>query len=168
MVHRSNVYLGIKFGDDRTDRNPFRPGNLGFWLDRPDDRPPRQPITRREIADLGNVGSTTVRQVVEFLQQTPDGFDQFIRMGLARRRPDPSSWSRLSAKALTGLLHNWSYKQVRSHFQRLHIAGIITAERQHENGPWYYQIPEELAYSHSRFDYLPSADELSEHMIPAA
>ena len=52
MVSRSNVYLGVRFGTDQSDRNPFRPENLAFWLDRTDDRPPREPITRREVADL--------------------------------------------------------------------------------------------------------------------
>ena len=160
MVSRSNVFLDVKFGDNQSDRNPFRPENLAYWLDRTDDRPPREPIIRREVADLGHVGSGTVRRLIEYLQQAPGGYDRFLRMGLARGRPDPDSWRRQPAGTLAALLRSWSYKQVRTHFQRLQRAGLITAERRHENGPWCYQLPEELTYCRSRFDYLPTADEL--------
>jgi hypothetical protein len=157
MVSRSNVYLGVRFGADQSDRNPFRPENLAFWLDRTDDRPPREPITRREIADLGNIGSGTVRRLVAYLQEAPDGYERFLDMGLARGRPDRDSWHRQPSGALAALLKGWSYKQVRTHFQRLQRAGMITAERRHENGPWCYQLPEELTVGRSRFDYLPPA-----------
>ena len=160
MVCRSNVFLDIKFGDDQSDRNPFRPENLAFWLDRLDDRPPREPITRREVADLGNVDSGTVRRLIEYLQQTPGGYERFLDMGLARGRAGHDSWRRQPASALAALLRSWSYKQVRTHFQRLQRADLITAARRHENGPWCYQLPEELTHGRSRFDYLPPANGL--------
>ena len=126
----------------------------------PHDRPLREPITRRQVADLGNVGSGTVRQLIEYLQQTPGGYDRFLGLGLARGRPDPDSWRRQPASTLATLLKSWSSKQVRTHFLRLQRAGMITSERRHENGPWCYQLPEELTYERSRFDYLPPANGL--------
>jgi hypothetical protein len=167
MVSRANTYMDIRFGEDQSDRNPFRPENLAYWLDRMDDRPPREPISRREVADLGNVGSGTVRRLIGYLQQTPGGYARFLGMGLARGRPDPDTWHRQPARVLASLLRSWSYKQVRTHFQRLQRAGLITAERRYQNGPWCYQLPEELTNGRSRFDYLPTADELrSEAVTP--
>ena len=49
----------------------------------------------------------------------------------------------------------WSAKQVRAHFERLRRSGMITAEREHDNGPWQYELPEELTSRSSVFRGLP-------------
>jgi hypothetical protein len=50
---------------------------------------------------------------------------------------------------------------VRTHFDRLRRDKLITAERDHGNGPWRYELPEELTESPSPFNTLPPAQELN-------
>ena len=117
-------------------------------------------ISRRELADLGNIKSVTVRKLIEFLQSINDGYDQFERLGLATQLPSKSEWRRLPPKSLAQLLRPWSIKQIRTHFDVLRRQGLITAERDHSNGPWRYEIPEELWKHGSLFANLPAAQEL--------
>jgi hypothetical protein len=159
MVARSNVYLQLKHTPELWQENP------SFRLDGDPlarlrgSRTQRELITRREIAELGNVRSQLVRQIVDSLKQLPDGHALFQRMGLMRRPPSESSWPSRSASALLGLLHQWSYKQVRRHFDDLKRRGMITADREHDNGPWQYLLPEELSASTSPFQHLPLVEQ---------
>lgn len=87
MVSRANVYLAVKCGPDQSENNPF----AGHPPPVPSRRsgPPRNPelITRREVVDLGNTTSRTVRQLIEYLQQSAVGYEQFRQLGLIRRSP---------------------------------------------------------------------------------
>ncbi len=160
MVARANVYLAAKSGEvRRSDKVSFgpddghdRPGGLG-----------KDPITRREIADLGNVRSGMVRRLVDYLHQGADGYQWYCRMGLAHRAPSSDAWSASTLDSLTVNLRPWSLKQVRTHFDRLRRTGLITAEREHGNGPWRYELPEELTDVACPFGALPPGEELNGH-----
>jgi len=163
MVGRSNVYLELKCTPELWEENP------DFRLDGDPigqlkgSRTQRELITRREIAELGNVDLRLVRQIVESLKQLPNGHDLFQRMGLIGRPPSESTWHNRSASALLALLHQWSYKQVRRHFDDLKRRGMITADRDHNNGPWQYTLPEEISAPTSAFQHLPPVEELTQN-----
>jgi hypothetical protein len=160
MLSRANMYLEVKYGTDHTENNPLRATEFEYHsLNRIKSRN-RELITRRELADLGNINSTTVRRLVEFLKAANDGYDQFARLGLVRRPPSKNEWNQLPPQSLTGLLTSWSMKQIRTHFDVLRRRGLITGERDHANGPWRYELPEELVACESTFVNLPTAEEL--------
>jgi hypothetical protein len=152
MVSRANVFLEIKYGTNQGTGNPFRDGNCGGNRA---GQPGRDLITRREVADLGNVQSRLVRQLVECLLDQSDGQQRFRQMGLVRQPPAEDAWRRAGINNLTGYLRAWSSKQVRTCFERLRRAGMITAERKRANGPWQYRLPEELMGPFSVFRGLP-------------
>jgi hypothetical protein len=153
MVGRANVFMSVKYADYAENDNPFYSG--GWDSDR-GNRPGRELITRRELTDLGNVRSRMVRQLIGFLQRQADGYERFGRMGLARQPPDGHAWARAAVDDLIGYLRPWSAKQVRTHFDELRRAGMITAERPRSNGPWCYKLPEELTGRSAAFRGLPS------------
>jgi len=158
MVGRANVYLAARAGEIRRyGISPFGP-----YDDNHDrrDRPGRDLITRRELCDLGNVRSGVVRRLVDYLHQGADGHQWYCRMGLVRRAANRSEWSTTSLDSLVANLRPWSEKQVRTHFDRLRRDGLITAERDHGNGPWRYELPEELTDLSSPFHALPPAQGL--------
>jgi hypothetical protein len=161
MVSRANVYMSVKFGDYSDSRNPFR--ESGEESDPVANRSGRELITRREVADLGNVHSRLVRRLIEFLRRRPDGYKRFLAMGVVRRPPNRNAWRAVDIDELIGYLRRWSAKQVRTHFGRLCSAGMISAERDHGNGPWRYVLPEELNGQRSVFRGLPTAQELLGH-----
>ena len=112
-------------------------------------------VTRREVADLGNVRSGLVRRLVTYLRQDADGYEWYRRMGTARRPPNRSAWATAPVDALSANLLAWSVKQVRSHFDCLQRDGLIAAERDQGNGPWRYALPVELSDASFPFHYFP-------------
>lgn len=161
MVSRVNVYMTLRFGTACEEaRDPFGTNGFASQADGPDGRSGREPITRREVADLGNVRSRVVRGMVAAVQRHPNGYELFRRLGLIRRPPSRDVWPRTSAGALADFLRTWSAKQVRTHFDRLSRTGFITAERERANGPWRYELPDEIQGRDSAFRDLPSAREL--------
>lgn len=160
MINRVNVYLDVMYGPDQTTENPFQADEY-YESDRAmAERRGRPLVTRREIADLGNTHSGTVRRLIEHLQRRRDGYELFRTMGLARRPPGPGDWTGFPASRLAGLLRPWTEKQTRTHFERLQKAGLITAERQPSNGPWRYLLPEEFSAAGAAFRDMPPVDEL--------
>ena len=151
MVSRANVYMEVKYGAG--NNNPFVADYSA--MDR-GERPGRELVTRREASDLGNPRSRMVRRLIEFLQRQPDGYDRFRRMGLVQRPPERDAWRRADVDALVTYLRPWSAKQLRTHFEQLRRLGIITAEREFENGPWRYTLPENLTSRSNAFRGLPS------------
>jgi hypothetical protein len=167
MLSRANVYLKIKYGHDYSANNPLRATEYEYDnLERSKSRD-RELITRRELADLGNINCATVLKLIEFLKTINDGYDQFGRLGLVRRLPPKSEWRRLPPKSLARLLRPWSMKQIRTHFDVLRRQGLITAERDQASGPWRYELPEELLANGSSFADLPTAQELETQCDPA-
>ena len=150
MVSRANVYMAVKYGTGND--NPFD-GDYSA-MDR-GERAGRELVTRREVSDLGNIRSRMVRQLIEFLLRQPDGYERFRRMGFVRRPPERNAWQRVGINALVTYLRPWSAKQLRTHFEQLRRASVITAERKHGNGPWQYTLPENLTVRSNAFGGLP-------------
>jgi hypothetical protein len=162
MVSRANVYLAARSGQVCRHGSVLVDSNNGE-LHGDDGRPCERQITRREIADLGNVRSGMVRRLLQFLRQGSDSYNWYCCMGHVRRPPSRETWRSASASSLAASLRPWSLKQVRTHFERLHRDGLITAERKVANGPWRYELPEELANVSHPFQNLPSVHELTNH-----
>ncbi len=89
MVTRSNVFLQAKYSECNAEDNPFRANGFGLPLGSSSNR---SIITRREIADLGNLRSRLVRQLVEYVRRRGDGYERFQRMGLLRQPPPRERW----------------------------------------------------------------------------
>jgi hypothetical protein len=153
MVSRANVFSQAKFAGPNAEDNPFRANGSGGGG--------RNLVTRREIADLGNVRSQLVRQLVGYVRSRSDGYQRFQRMGLVRRPPPLERWRNAEITTLIDFLRPWTAKQVRTHFDQLRRTGMITAERGTANGPWRYVLPEELQGRHVSFRRLPTATELT-------
>lgn len=150
MVGRANVYMGVKFGAGSD--NPFS-GDYSA-MDR-GERLGRELVTRREVSDLGNVRSRMMHRLIAFLQRQPDGYERFRRLGLVRRPPERDAWQRAEIDDLIACLRPWSAKQTRTHFEQLRRVGMITADREHGNGPWQYTLPEDLTVRSNAFRGLP-------------
>lgn len=161
MVDRANVYLEVKHDPNR---NPFymESGDSNFSR-----QAPRELITRREIADLGNPRSRVIRRLIDHLHTQADGYEAIRRMGFSRNPPTREQWRASVAESVVSQLLAWSPKQVRTHFDRLHKAGFVSAEREHDNGPWQYVLPEELSTAVSPFHSLPTAADLESVEIEA-
>ena len=154
MVGRANVYLAARSGEIHRNGRPLAGGAFDHIHD-DDEHPRRELITRREVADLGNVRSGTVRRLVAYLRQDAVGYEWYRRMGTARRSPNRNAWLTASADSLSVNLLAWSVKQVRRHFDRLQRDGLIAAERDQGNGPWRYALPEELSDASFPFHHFP-------------
>jgi DNA-binding MarR family transcriptional regulator len=160
MINRANVYLWARYGRGQSNLTASEAETLDY-LARYGGHPTRRElITRRELADLGNVKSATVNCLVEQLQGARRGREAFLRMGIVGERVTDRVWQRTSARELARSLRPWSAKQVRAHFDRLRRDGLITAERDAANGPWRYELPEEISDASSPFSDLPTAHEL--------
>lgn len=158
MVQRMNIYLGIRFGRDTSPDDPIWTSPQEYMqLDRIAGRKP--PVTRREIADLGNTKSGLVRRLLMSLKRMPDGYGQFCRLGLLTRPPSEADWSRASPVVLASHLKPWSTKQVRTHFESLQNRNLVTASRERNNGAWLYELPEALVTSGSPFAELPALED---------
>jgi hypothetical protein len=158
MVNRANAFLQAKYAEPYAQDNPF---NTDGADSPPGNRANRELITRREVADLGNIRSRLVRRLVEFVRRRTDGYQRFRRMGLVRQPPPRDRWPNADTAALVNCLRPWSAKQVRAHFDQLRRNGLITAERETANGPWRYALPEELQSRHGGYRRLPTAAELA-------
>ena len=163
MVDRANVFLQAKYAEPNAQDNPF---NVDGADSPPGSGTNRDLITRREVADLGNVHSRLIRQLVDFVRRRNDGYERFQRMGLVRRPPPRDRWRNVEAAALAGCLRPWTAKQVRTHFDQLRRSGMITAERAAANGPWRYALPEELQGRRDAYRRLPTAAELIARQPP--
>ena len=158
MVDRANVFLQAKYAEPNAHDNSF---NTDGADSPPGHGPNRDLITRREVADLGNLRSDLVLRLVEFLRRRHDGYERFLRMGLVRQPPRRDRWQNVEGRALVNCLRPWSAKQVRTHFDPLRCTGLIAAERETTNGPWRYTLPEELQVGRGTYRGLPTAAELA-------
>ena len=94
------------------------------------------------------------------LQNMPDGYALFQRMGFVRHPPNERDFKSSEPRTLARMLRSWSSKRVRTSFEILYKSGLISGAREHGNGPWQYELPEELSQSSSPFRSLPTANEL--------
>ena len=172
MVGRANVFLELKCNPELFEGNPLLcNGSDPTWSIR-GSRTRQELTTRNEIADLGNVHSRLIREIIDLLksrrdgytmlhsQNMSDGYAMFLRMGLVRHPPNERDFKSSEPRTLARMLRSWSYKQVRANFEKLHKSGLISGAREHGNGPWQYELPEELSKASSPFCSLPLANEL--------
>ena len=160
MVGRTNVFLELKCNPELIEDNPLRCNDGDpTWRIR-GGRTRQELTTRNEVADLGNVHSRLIHQIVDLLQSVPDGYAMFQRMGLVRQPPNERDFKSSDWRILARMLRSWSVKQVRTHFEALRKAGLISGERDSRNAPWRYRLPEELRISSSPFRSLPTVNEL--------
>ncbi len=165
MIRRANVYLSVKLGSDR--RNPFRvEDDDGYRLSRSSSLK-RDAITRRELADLGNINSRLVVALIEYLQRTETGYRSYLQIGCTGEPVAERNWQRSLGRELASRLTSWSAKQVRTHFDRLQQRGLVTAEREQTNGPLHYKIPEELENVGSPYSQLPTVRSLTQNHTAA-
>ena len=160
MINRANIFLKLK---DNAEFIYAYPSLCGYDdpIHRPRGSRTRQElVTRREIADLGNVRCRLIQQMVEFLRSAQDGHNVFRRMGLVRRPPSERDLKRSETQTLTTMLRPWSQKQTRSHLDALRKTGLIDGDRESGNAPWQYRLPEALSTTLSPFRSLPPAIEL--------
>jgi hypothetical protein len=160
MVNRANVFLELKQEAEFVHSHPSL-SNLGDPIHRQrGSRTRHELVSRREVADLGNIKSRLVREIVGYLHQFSEGYQRYVRMGLVRQPPSTSLFSDTKLPKLTSILRSWSPKQVRTQFQALRKSGLISGEREAGNGPWQYRLPEELEVSSSPFCTLPTVGEV--------
>lgn len=164
MVNRANVYLRAYSQGVKPPKRVARIDNAGGGGNKARDVDYK--ITRRELVDLGIPRGRTVRELIERLLGTEDGYRQFVTMGLQHIVKDQQDWPVRDARALAKLLTSWSEKQVRTHFHRLHVNGLITARKVAANGAWEYQIPEVFGDMTSVFGQIPHPESLSDLIRP--
>ena len=160
MINRTNVYLSVKLGRDRG--NPFRVADEDGYRRSRSNSLKRDAITRRELADLGNVNSRLVQSLIDYLQNADEGYARYLQMGCTGAPVPERNWKRVPARDLSRRLKGWSVKQVRTHFDRLQKRELVTAERERANGPLHYQFPEELENVGSPYSQLPTVRTLTQ------
>jgi hypothetical protein len=160
MVGRTNVFLQLKSNPELIEGNPLRCHDGDpTWRIR-GGRTRQELTTRNEVADLGNVHSRLIQQIVDLLQNVPGGYAMFQRLGLVRQPRNERDFKSSNWRTLARMLRSWSFKQVRTHFEALRKSGLISGERDSRNAPWRYRLPEELSISSTPFRSLPPASEL--------
>lgn len=146
MVARANVYIKNR---DAIEAKPKPPTEAP--LASSDRR-----ITRRELADLGNPSSHTIKELLaELHRMGPEGLDDFKKLGTKHGLHKEWQWPPTAPETLPNLLHEWSPKQVRTHFERLLKEGFITGSKTAGNQSWVYQLPEAMSKPDSPFKSLP-------------
>lgn len=117
-------------------------------------------ITRQELTELGASGSTRVADLIRTLVDAGD-FGAFVRLGLKPAQNPPRDWPAQDVAGLAPLLLEWSYKQIRTHFEPLMRSGLIEGVRPKRNGAMVYTHLEGLAGPSTAFDRLPAPDALA-------
>lgn len=168
MVNRANVFLELQCNAEFIYAHPSLCSHGDPIHGQRGSRTTQALVSRREVADLGNVRCRLIQQIVDCLRSLPVGYDRFRRMGLIRRPPSERDFRESKSRTLTTMLRPWSQKQVRTHFDALRKAGWITGEQESANAPWQYRLPEELNMSSSPFFRLPLANNLSAAEAPSA
>ena len=153
MVYRANAYMRAIHERQNSKRSGRRNDEQAA-----DDV---APITRPELADLGNPRSKSVRLVIEHL----GGHQQELRrkwlgrIGLIRGLSADWQWPDVdTVDQLRPLLLTWSPKQIITRFHPLHEQGLISAKRSPANGPWTYRLPAAFVPVRRPFSYLPHPD----------
>ncbi|MBI2808659.1 MAG: hypothetical protein HYX68_27030 [Planctomycetes bacterium] len=114
-------------------------------------------ITRREIWNLGNPNGSSLKQLVKYLLAVGEqGYKTFRTLGTIQPLPRIGSWPEQEPARLVKLLIPWSDKQVRDHFHRLYVEGLIEALPRPGNQPWVYVLPEVVRDPTSPFLHLPA------------
>lgn len=157
MIATANLYLqGLV---SKTTNQPTaagsRSGSVSTVQETKSISRPRQ-ITRRELADLGNPRSAIAKELYERLRSNGKG-GVLQQAGSERRQ---SYLRRQDSPDPPESMPSWTYKMVRTRFDRLQEEGLIETRRAVGNGALEYLIPEELSNRRSAFSTLPTPEEV--------
>lgn len=164
MVARANAYLWTKSGNVAV--KPARlGGRAGSTSTLQEGRSgtaerPRH-ITRRELVDLGNPNSSVTKRLIERLVQRGDS-EVLKQIGVettGRSRDSPHTRPP-NASELIRSMTTWTYKMVRTRFDRLQSEGLIEARKAADNAALEYLVPEDLVNGRSLFAHLPDPEEV--------
>lgn len=164
MVARANAYIKSISGSVQDKPTPLagRTGNTST-LDKVDPTSQHRShhITRRELVDLGNPRSAITKELVETLVRAGQG-EVLQQIGiLAQDATHHSSRVRRpEASELMKSLPSWTYKMVRTRFDRLLSEGLIEIRKTCGNAAIEYVLPEELVQGRSPFGNLPDPKEV--------
>lgn len=132
---------------------------LGESDKKPDDTKPNV-ITRREVVDLGNPRSRTCKDLLQHVLVRYGFTNPELHVLGLTRKPDLARMVRLdlAINELRDCLITWTIKQVRTHFHRLYLDGLLTGDK--VDGRWKYRLPEALKTGRTNWTHLPTAAEL--------
>ena len=118
-------------------------------------------ITRRELTELGNLNSKTLKDLVGYAVKCADK-SALKSLGLPAPLIESVCNGALAdnCKLTLSKITSWTEKQIRTRFDRLKKDGLVDSQRPVLNGPIQYPIPTELADQRSPFVNLPHEDEL--------
>ena len=166
MLRRANAYLSARAGVSVSRSVPV--GARSSDASTNDARPKKsdsQPatITMVELVNLGNSRSKEFAMVLSALEKDNKAL-QDIGIALSemttaitvntRSPPARLNPSTVNLKRTT----TWSFKQVRTRFERLRKGQLIEARRRADNGPYEYVLPDELLNDCSQFIKLPTVE----------
>jgi hypothetical protein len=167
MVGRANLYLErAPYLEEaaRTARGEgFKRGREGFES-RVSQRSYRaaerdRGISRRELADLGNVRSELLKSLIDDVVKSRQ-IERIRSMGLVRDLAEERWRQGIGEEELRSMLVHWTMKQVITRFDKLCRQGFLESERIRTNGPLVYQLPDELKGLPPEFRGLPSPEEV--------
>ncbi len=160
MIARANAYIKSISGSAQNKPTPLagRTGNTStLQAVDPTNQHRSRPITRRELVDLGNARSDITKELVETLVQT-DQRGVLKQIGI--RAQDSSRVRQPEVSELLKSLPSWTYKMVRTRFDRLLSEGLIEIRKTCGNAAIEYVLPEELIQGRSPFSNLPDPKEV--------
>lgn len=160
MVNRANAFL--RLGSSQQDSQPAvgaRAGDNSRGKQSDRSTQPRT-LTHLQLVDLGNPKSKTLKNLISSLREGGER-DTLKSLGIKIELACPRG---LPARDdLIKQLPTWSYKQVRTRFERLKKRGLIETLRPLKNGSNVYVMPEELQTTISAFSSLPSHNDVRPH-----
>lgn len=164
MVARANAYLRATSGNSAV-KSGLLGARAGSTSTLQEDKSglaerPRH-ITRRELVDLGNPNSSIAKRLIETVVQSGD-VEVFKRIGVetAGRLRSSSRIRQLDGSELVKSMTTWTYKMVRTRFDRLQSDGLIEARKAADNAALEYLVPEDLINGRSLFAHLPDPKEV--------
>jgi hypothetical protein len=167
MVRRANLYLErapyLEEAARRACGKGFKQGREGFesrMIPRSYRASERdRGISRRELADLGNVRSELLKSLIDDVVKS-EQIGRIRSMGLVRDLAEERCRQGIGQEELRSMLVHWTMKQVITRFHKLCRQGFIESERMPSNGPLVYQLPDELKGLPPEFKGLPSPEEV--------
>jgi len=165
MVARADTYLREMSGEtsppsDSARSLGARQGNSSLPSKTADQAHARM-LTRTQLADLGNPRSRILKSFVEKLL-TDGNYAalQGLGVGVGHHEEHSRRSGVPNPESVISRLPTWSYKQVRTRFDRLHREGLLQAQRPRANGAMSYILPEEFQTARTQFAVLPEPDEV--------
>ncbi|MCA9028861.1 MAG: hypothetical protein KDA86_26900 [Planctomycetaceae bacterium] len=166
MLARANAYLRHSSDDTavKSTRLGGRAGSISTLLankSKPTAGEIPRHITRRELVDLGKPNSFISKMLIEGLVQRGD-FETLKHIGVqstGRSHLSPRT-EKPDVSELVKSMTTWTYKMVRTRFDRLHSEGLIEARKAADNAALEYLVPEDIGNGRSVFAHLPNPKEV--------